>query len=397
MSGDRKGARLQGIVKYFACNILLPLPRSIRFHVAENVGLWRKQRMTSMENSHVHKIGFSDLAIIILENKWTFLACMAACCIAGLGVAELPAARYCASAVVAKPINKKTVNLGLMLSGSKRVSRLLKTLDLKGQSETSEFLGILSSKRIAEDAINRFGLAHAYGFGAASQYCMEDVLKRYYRNVDANEDSRGNIIITVTDTDPRRASDIANYVACDLDTVSRSISAEHGKRSRVFFEEQVEIAKRNLDSASQKLAAFRTENNFYDLDQQKKTSIGSLASVEAEKMSVNLQENRIRSEFGKADLRLAELEERETVLDRIIHAYMRSKGANPPLVDMPRKAVALAQLLRIRKSRNPYTDLCCDSANRRSWKKPIALRRSVFSNSRGRRKNTPCPIAVSYG
>lgn len=172
--------------------------------------------------NNVNKIGLSDLAILMLEHRWIFCACMIGFCLAGLAAPGLFAPRYCASAVIMKPLSQKNTDLSYFAGKNKRLAEILRTI-AAGTGGSKRFLGILSSRGLADNVIARYGLAHVYCFDKRQKYYIEDVIKRYSKNVETAEDHLGNIMIAVTDRDPVRAAAMANYIVYQLDTISRRL------------------------------------------------------------------------------------------------------------------------------------------------------------------------------
>jgi uncharacterized protein involved in exopolysaccharide biosynthesis len=120
----------------------------------------------------------------------------------------------------------------------------------------------------------------------------------------------------------------------------------------MYFEDRLFEIKRSLDSATQLLAAFQAENNYVSLDKQVESSIESLSGIEGEKMAIDLQVTRMRSEFSSENRRLADLENRENVLQARIQDYMGSGGTLlPALRKLPERASRYGELLRGAKTR----------------------------------------------
>jgi tyrosine-protein kinase Etk/Wzc len=304
--------------------------------------------MTHDVNSDAKKIGLIDFGILMLEDIRVFVLCLALAAVAGLGACSLIASRYTARAVVAKPLAKRPINFKSLAGKNSRIARILESVSQIEDGNVNDFLAVLSSRRLGRDAMGRFNLVKAYGFDKHAGYCIEDVLKRYFRSLTVAEDERGNIVVSVSDRDPMRAADMANFLVGDLDTVIRYLSREHARNSRLFFEERLSAIKHDLDSASRLLAQFQADNNFVDLDQQVDASVGSLAGLEGERMAVDLQIARLRSEFGLANPHLSELEEQEMVVQRKIGEYM-DRGGGAVVValrDLPERTVLFGKLLR---------------------------------------------------
>jgi uncharacterized protein involved in exopolysaccharide biosynthesis len=294
------------------------------------------------------KIGLLDLLIILLERKWFFVLSMLIFCAAGVITSLALTKYYTATAVIMKPVQRVSAGFGSLSGKELPVSGLLKSMDLAGASDPDNFLSILQSRRLAEKVIDRFNLVHYYKFDKKKKYYMEDVLKQFHRNVKADENEYENIELSVVDTSPAMAADIANFVVLQLDTITYRLAKESARNSRIFFEDRLSAIKRDLDSASRQFTQFRTENNYIDLEQQTKSSIEALAGFEAQKMALDLEIAQLQSQFGAGNQRIAELQKQKRVMERKINGYMAAGGGNLiiSLNDAPQKSVHYGYLLR---------------------------------------------------
>jgi uncharacterized protein involved in exopolysaccharide biosynthesis len=209
-------------------------------------------------------------------------------------------------------------------------------------------MSILLSRTLAEKVIDRFNLIHYYGFDKLKKYYIEDVLKQFHRSTKLFENDYGNIEVSVVDTSPALAADIANFMVLELDTITYHLGKESARNSRVFFEDRLAVIKHDLDSASRQFTRFQTENNYIELEQQTKSSIEALAQFEAQKMGIDIEIAQMQSQFGAGNQRVAELQKQKSVIERKIKGYMSAGGGNLiiSLADAPQKSVQYGYLLR---------------------------------------------------
>ncbi|HUI93323.1 MAG TPA: Wzz/FepE/Etk N-terminal domain-containing protein [Chitinivibrionales bacterium] len=293
------------------------------------------------------KIGLLDLLIILLERKWFFIISMLLFCAAGVIISMVSAKYYTATAVIMKPEQKLPSGIGSLLGKELPVSGLLKSMDLGG-ADVDNFLSILQSGRLAGKAVDRFNLVHYYGFDKLKKYYPEDVVKRFHKSVKVTEDKYENIEVSVVDSSPAMAAAVANFIVCELDTITYQLGKESARNSRIFFEDRLALIKRDLDSASKQFTKYQTENNYIELEQQTKSSIEALAQFEAQKMTIDLEIAQLQSQFGASNQRVSELQRQKGVIERKVNAYMTTGGGNLiiSLKDAPQKAVQYGYLLR---------------------------------------------------
>jgi uncharacterized protein involved in exopolysaccharide biosynthesis len=293
------------------------------------------------------KIGLLDVLIILLERKLFFVVSMLMFCIAGVGISLVQTQYFTATAVIMKPAQKIPSGLGSLVGKDLPLSGLLKSMDMGG-ADLDNFMSILQSRTLAEKVIDRFNLIHYYGFDKLKKYYVEDVLKQFHRGTKLFENDYGNIEVSVVDTSPALAADIANFMVLELDTITYHLGKESARNSRVFFEDRLAVIRHDLDSASRSFTRFQTENNYIELEQQTKSSIEALAQFEAQKMGLDLEIAQMQSQFGTGNQRITELQKQKNVIERKVKGYMAAGGGNLiiSLADAPQKSVQYGYLLR---------------------------------------------------
>jgi tyrosine-protein kinase Etk/Wzc len=292
--------------------------------------------------------GLLDLLILLLERKWLFVGGVFAFCVAGVGISLITPKFYTATAVIMKPAAKMP-GLGSLLSKELPVSGILKSMDIGGGGDADNFLSVLESRRMAEIVVRRFNLVHHYGFDKMKKYYVEDLLKVFHKSTKISENDWSNIEVAVTDSSPAMASDIANFMVLELDTISYQLAKESAQNSRVFFEERLALIRRDLDTAARRLTDFQTENNYIDLERQTRSSVEALAQFEAQRMALDLEISQLQSQYGSGgNQRIAELVKQKSVIGREIGKYMAAGGGNLiiALKDAPAKSVKYGYLLR---------------------------------------------------
>ena len=135
-----------------------------------------------------------------------------------------------------------------------------------------------------------------------------------------------------------------------------------------FQHERLALVKQDLDTAAQRLALFKTENKYIDLEQQTKSSVEALAQFEAQDMALDLEIGQLQSRFGAGNQRIAELQKEKSVVRKNINEFMASGGGNLiiALKDAPEKAVRYGYLLRdakIQESLYEFVLQLCEQSN----------------------------------
>jgi len=295
----------------------------------------------------VRRISLLDYLIVLAEKKLVFFVVMVLFCSLGVFLALRMPEQFKAKAVIMKSQTSST-SLASLLGKGDAVSGLLKSMDKMGGDNTDEILSILESRRLAQNVINKFNLIHYYGFDKSKRYYAEDVIKRVQKAMRVTKNKYDNIEVCVVDTNPVFAANMTNYILVQLDSIMSDLSKSSAQSSRIFYAERMSIIKNNLDSASKAFADFQEQNKYIDLDQQVKSTVEAMANLEAQKMTVELQLEQIKSQFGLSDQRVYEMQKKKDVIEKQIAHYM-AVGGGSVLVSLnqaPAMATRYALLLR---------------------------------------------------
>jgi len=106
------------------------------------------------------------------------------------------------------------------------------------------YVGMLKSRTVADNIIQRFGLMQIYQAKYPSQ--TRQVLAGV-TNITAGKE--GIITIEVDDKDPKRAAELANAYVDELLNLTKVLAVTEASQRRLFFERQFEQARDNLTKA----------------------------------------------------------------------------------------------------------------------------------------------------
>lgn len=150
-----------------------------------------------------------------------------------LGLAAAVLSAIFSSPLFVKPLFKSTVIMYPPSSNSISKSLLnesansrLDILEFGADEQIQQMLQILNSDRIRDRVIARFKLAEHYGIKPGSDYFKTNVYSRFGSNITFKLTEYQAVKISVLDTDPQMAADIANGIASELDSVKNDIQKE---------------------------------------------------------------------------------------------------------------------------------------------------------------------------
>ena len=209
-----------------------------------------------------------------------------------------------------------------------------------GKSPTELYVGMLRSRTVADNLVQRFDIQKVSGAKYASQ--AREALGAV-TNIGIGRD--GIITIEVDDYDPARAAAIANGYVEELFKLTQVLAVTEASQRRVFFEQQFARAKENLSKAETTARQALEQGGLIKVDEQGRAMIQTNARLRAEITAKEVQIGAMRAFAAERnpDLRMAE-QELESMKREL--AKMEGRGG-ASVADAPGgKGVANVRLLR---------------------------------------------------
>ena len=126
--------------------------------------------------------------------------------------------------------------------------------------------------------VQHFGLMQEY----RTQY-LSDARKKFEHHVTVDGSGKDGLIhISVEDWSPNRAAELANGYVDQFRKLSEHLAITEASQRRLFFEQQLELAKNNLADAEEALKRTEQTTGLIQLDSQTRVLIASAASLRAE-------------------------------------------------------------------------------------------------------------------
>lgn len=111
-------------------------------------------------------------------------------------------------------------------------------LDFGEDEETEQLLQILHSNRIRDKIIKKYRLMDHYGIDSASNYKHTRLYREYEDNISFKRTEFMAVKISVLDTDPQMAANIANDIAELLDSTKNDMQKQRAERAFEIVQEQ---------------------------------------------------------------------------------------------------------------------------------------------------------------
>jgi tyrosine-protein kinase Etk/Wzc len=180
-------------------------------------------------------------------------------------------------------------------------SELMEGGTIKTPEET--LLGILSSRSIADDMIQRFDLRRLY-----RARTMVDTRKALARHTRI-EAAKGYLIrINVEDESPVRAARMANGYVDVLYALNQNLALTQAAQRRIFLEQQVNAEREALSRAELALKQLQESTGVIQLPAQAELSLRTIAQLRGEIVSRQLQLQQLRSIATEHNDKVVEME-----------------------------------------------------------------------------------------
>lgn len=219
------------------------------------------------------------------------------------------------------------------------------------------FISILKSRTMAQDIVEQFNLKERY----QAEY-LSDAIKALQGATDIKVSKEGVISVTVEDTDPKLAADIANFYATNLDRLLARFGTSEASRQRAFIAEQLAKAEKDLHNAEEALKRFQQRHKAINLDAQIKGEIDAIAELKGQIMASEVQLEVMRNFATEANPEVINLRKRISEMKRQLAQLQYGKGwvlpsesRNPgeprqeihlPVVSVPQVGMEFARLVR---------------------------------------------------
>lgn len=236
---------------------------------------------TPNENEEVSLL---DLAIILAEHKHVIFWITLAFAIAAALISPLLPKSYTAHVALLPPQESPSDSIvASQLEKLDSVAPLVSTPNWKTPNDP--YVGMLKSRTVEDALIQRFELMQKY-----HKRYLSETRRAFEQRVDIDGDSKGGMIhISVEDSDPRLAAEIANgYVEQFRSLYARLVMTEAWRR-RLFYEGQLEQARNNLANAEAALKTTEQKTGVIQLNSQVRSLIELATSLRAQATAKEVQ------------------------------------------------------------------------------------------------------------
>jgi tyrosine-protein kinase Etk/Wzc len=256
----------------------------------------------------VAEISVIEIITRLSLEKWLIAKVVVAAVFLGGIVCFVLPVRYTASTRIMPPQQAApaaAILMNQLVSASTGSLAAAAGMGLGLKSPNDIYVGLLTSRPIADAIIEQFGLAKVY-----HATDMTSTRKKLAGRTEIESEKNGFISIAVADEDKVRAAQIANAYTKGLRELTKTLAVTEASQRRLFYEEQLAQAKAGLVAAELSFQQVQQNKGLIQLDGQAKAMIEGVARMRAEVAAkeVELQALRSYSTDRNPEVELAERE-----------------------------------------------------------------------------------------
>ena len=180
------------------------------------------------------------------------------------------------------------------------------------KSSGALFTELLHSRTVQDRLIDRFQLQKVYWL----RY-RQDARTKLDRRTSISEDHKSGVIaITVTDSDPTRARDLAQAYVEELNSLLSRVSTSSARRERTFIEQRLVSVKRDLSEAEKQFSVFASQNTALDIKEQTKAMVESGALLQGQLIAAESDLQSLEQVYTGSNVRVRAAQARVAELKR---------------------------------------------------------------------------------
>jgi len=256
-----------------------------------------------------HEVSLIEVLTQLAYRKWLIAEVTGIAVLAGVILSFALPVRYTATVKIMPPQQTQSTASMLMMNqltsvgGGSLAALAGGGLGLKSPNDI--YVGMLTSRPIADAIIQKFGLMQAY-----HAKDMTEARKELAKYTEVASEKAGFISVSVTDKDKKRVAEMANAYTDQLRILTQTLAVTEASQRRVFYEEQLKQAKDSLVAAELAFQQVQQQKGLVQLDAQAKAMIEGIAALRAQVAAkqVEVQALRSYSTEQNPDVQLAEKE-----------------------------------------------------------------------------------------
>ncbi|HRF79767.1 MAG TPA: Wzz/FepE/Etk N-terminal domain-containing protein [Flavobacteriales bacterium] len=130
-------------------------------------------------------------------------------------------------------------------------------LALGDEEDSEQLIQMLYSEKIRDRVTQRFNLMEVYEIESTSKHRNSELFEAYAEHIKYERTRFSSVRVEVLDPDPQRASDIANYIADQVDSVWTEMARERATKGFAVVERKVRELEDNIREMADSMRVLR--------------------------------------------------------------------------------------------------------------------------------------------
>jgi len=222
-----------------------------------------------------------------------------------LGIGLLLPNHYTATVVILPPQQTTSTAAAMMAQmGNMGGIASMAGAGLGMKNPNDQQVALLKSRKVEDAMVERFGLLELY-----HRKYLSTARKRWEKRTEVDNGLKDGLIrISVTDSDPRRAAEMANGWVEEYQRFTATIALTEASQRRLFYERELNVAHADLAHAEEDLKQTELRTGVIDIEGQDRSMIATAAVLRGQ-LAAKQIEIRAMREFAaeqNPDLQRAE-------------------------------------------------------------------------------------------
>lgn len=294
------------------------------------------------------EVSLLDLLIALAHRRVRMVQIIGCTTLVGIVLALVLPVRYTATITILPPQQNSSVGSTLMsqLGALGSLSSFAGgTLGLKNPNDLQ--VALLKSRTVEDAMVDRFHLMDLY-----NRKLRSSAIKKFESEVAVDDGAKDGLIrISVTDSSPQRAADMANAYIDEFKKFTATLAVTEASQRRLFFENQMVQAKDNLTQAEEDLKLTEQKTGLLQLDAQARSAISFAADLRAQIAAKQVEINAMRS-YATGDNPQLQIAEQQLAGLQAQEAKLASDATSPANVFLSKGSLQASSIEYIQKLRN---------------------------------------------
>lgn len=160
------------------------------------------------------------------------------------------------------------------------------------------YLTVLSSRTMFEEVVRAFDLVSVYGVEDSRAPAERAARRLRARTAFTVDNEYDFLTVSVEDTDPKRAADMANFFVAELERMNSRLAARSASNFRGFVARRYAETTAALDSVQREIRAFQETHGVLDLAAQGQRFFEYVGELRLAALRAEVEYEALLSQFG---------------------------------------------------------------------------------------------------